>query len=439
MKKHIKALLCVVMSILLVFCAAAEEMENTNGEPEITSAFAVVYNLENDKILYAKDNKSIIYPASLVKIMTGALAVEYYENNHSANFDVTVTDTALAHLQGNNIKLTVGEKITYENLLYALLVGSANDAACVLAETVAGSVEKFVDMMNAKAAELGAADTYFTNPTGYHSPYMTTTLDDMIKICTWAYRNNTFMEISSCYKYTIPQTNLSDERYLQSQNLLLNPSHWGRYYIEGAVGMNSGATNESGYCLATVAQKGGLTNLVIITGGKAEGAEYLHFRDAGKLFDYAFSSFENKTVVKGKTIICELPVEMSSGVDHAVLTTENDITCLFNKSVDVEKDLEIKYTTVDDKLIAPVTPGVSYGILEVYYENELIASTNLVSQMTVDRSNFLYMLGNLKSFLMTWQAKLIIGIVVTLTILYIIFRAVVAAALRRHRNRKGDD
>jgi D-alanyl-D-alanine carboxypeptidase len=162
--------------------------------------------------------------------MTSVLALEYYER--VGNIEVTVTESALEKLQGNNIKLKVGEKVSFYDLVVAVAVGGGNDAAFVLAETVAGSVDGFVEMMNNKAKELGADHTQFANPTGFHSPRMYSTLSDLALICEWANKNTEFMKISSMVSYTMSATDLSKAREFTNSNLLLDPKHWLRLYKE---------------------------------------------------------------------------------------------------------------------------------------------------------------------------------------------------------------
>ena len=140
-------------------CLCISALAEEAPAPEISADFAGVYNVESGEMLFSKNSNTIIYPASLVKIMTATLALEYY-NTVSPN-EVTVTESALATLKGNNIDLEAGEKVSFYDLVAAVAVGGANDAALVIAETVSGSVDSFVKKMNSKAKALGAVNTKF--------------------------------------------------------------------------------------------------------------------------------------------------------------------------------------------------------------------------------------------------------------------------------------
>jgi len=150
MKKAI-VFLCLIL-ILTINAFAVEE-------PEITSDYAIVYNIETGKTLYEKGINSIIYPASLTKIMTGLLACEYYEKQ--GDFNVTVTETALEAVEGSNVKLKAGETVSFYDLIVAMAVGGGNDAAYVIAEAVGGSVDTFIEMMNERARNIGATHTSY--------------------------------------------------------------------------------------------------------------------------------------------------------------------------------------------------------------------------------------------------------------------------------------
>ena len=188
--------------------------------PEITGAAgAYLYNFENDILLYELNPDTRIFPASTVKLMTGILAVEALGSTPDKT--ITVTAEMLNKVVGNNMGLKVGEVVTARDMLHGLLLNGANDAAQVLAVTVGGSVENFVDQMNEKAQYLGAYDTFYTNPTGMHSDAMITTVSDTAAIAKYAYSLPGFTEITSLSKYVMDATNKSDYRNLYNRKLYM--------------------------------------------------------------------------------------------------------------------------------------------------------------------------------------------------------------------------
>ncbi len=400
------------MLLLLLLSLAALAEEETL--PEISADFAGVYNVESGEMLYSKNSNTIIYPASLVKIMTGALALEYYST--ASPDEVTVTETALETLKGNNIDLEVGEKVSFYDLVAAVAVGGANDAALVIAETVSGSVDAFVSMMNSKAKALGAKNTKFHNPTGYHSPYMYTTIEDMALICAWAYKNSEFMRISSLVDYTMPATNMSRERKFTNANLLLDPNHWLRHYYEGTQGMNAGSTAEAGYTLATVYDNDGQTNIVILAGGKIDGWDYFYFDDARKLIEYTSESYEYRDLVPRDKPVADLQIYYGKDSDHILLTTKNKITALLPEDA-ADEDITTSYEITRTDFNAPVAKGDEWGVLTVFYKGEPVGTVPLVTQNNIKRDWFLFISGYVRAFFADETVKGVICLVLSLLFL----------------------
>ncbi len=394
--------------------------------PEISADFAGVYNVESGEMLYSKNSNTIIYPASLVKIMTATLALEYY--NSASPDDVTVTETALETLMGNNIDLEAGEKVSFYDLIAAVAVGGANDAALVIAETVSGSVDEFVSMMNRKAKSLGAVNTKFHNPTGYHSPYMYTTIEDLALICAWAYKNTEFMRLSSLVTYTMSATNMSRERKFTNANLLLDPNHWLRHYLEGVQGMNTGSTSEAGYTLATVYDNDGQTNIVILVGGKAEGWDYYYFDDVKKLVEYTSESYEYRDLVPRNKPVADLLIYYGKGSDHILLTTKNKITALLPEDA-AEEDITTSYEITRTDFNAPVVKGDEWGTLTVFYQGKAVGTVPLVTQNNIKRDWFLFISGHISAFFAHNTVKGVIWLILsslfltgTITVIVLYYR-----------------
>lgn len=420
MKKLI--LVFFVLAALFTLSAFAE------GEPEISADFAGVYNIETGDMLYSKNSNTIIYPASLVKIMTATLALEYYSNK--SDYEITVTETALQTLKGNNIKLKVGEKASFYDLIAAVAVGGANDAALVVAENVAGSVDAFVKMMNDKAEEIGAKNTHFDNPTGYHSPKMYSTVEDLAKISAWAYKNKAFVELSSMVDFKMKATNMSKERTFTNANLLLDPNHWLRHYLAGTKGMNVGSTAEAGYTLSTVYDNNGQTNVVILVGGKAEGWDYYYFDDAKALIEYTSVSYEYRDLVPKDKPVADIEIEYGRDSDHILLTTKNGITALLPEEAS-DEDITTDFVVTRDNFVAPVKKGEEWGTLTAYYKGKVVGSTPIVTQNNIKRDYFLYISGGISRFFKLHTVKGVIYL-----ILSSLFLAVTIAAVAYYYRRK---
>lgn len=419
-------------ALILIFgtCfSPAVSAENT--VPEINSTSVILYNLEHNRVLYERSSSEKIYPAALTKLMTALLAFEYWDEKEHLVPDVVISDMVLSRSGGTNISLVAGEVISYESLLYALAIYGANDAANALAETVSGSIDDFISEMTARAIELGCENTYFDNTTGIHSSLMYTTMEDMLKICSELYKHDEFMRMASKVSYTIPATNKKSKRTLTNRNYIVNPSAALGYYVDGAQGMTSGSTAQAGYCCAAVMEHMGLTNIVIVSGATVTGNTYEHFRDIKKLLTYGKESFREETVIYGDSVLCEIPVELGSNADHVVLVTADSAEILVSSDFDPSAIItDLKLTS--DYLTAPVRKGQVCGSLDIYYNDILTASVDVIADSDISKSLFLHGLKGLNDILhqdnVQSVLRIIVGVllfIVTAFILFVIVRAIV--------------
>lgn len=217
--------------------AAAITTNSISGWPQasdITSTAAIVMETSTNTVLFSKNADQQLYPASAVKIMTCLIALE----NSSLDDQVTMTATGVSGVTdgGANISAQLDEVFTMEQCLYAIMVGSANDIALQVAEHVGGSVEAFVEKMNARAQELGCTNTVFTNPTGLPDENQHITAHDMALIMETAMENETFRTIAATSSYTIPATNVPEEtRVLSNSFTMINNASDGYYEAASAV------------------------------------------------------------------------------------------------------------------------------------------------------------------------------------------------------------
>lgn len=211
--------------------------------------------------------------ASTTKIMTAICAIEYGDMNKM----VTISPTA-AGVEGSSMYLAKGEKMKLQDLVSGLMLVSGNDAATAIAETVSGSVEKFAELMNKKASEIGAFDTSFTNPHGLSDDNHFTTAHDLAKITAYAMQNPQFCEIVSTKKMTLPANEGGYARTLVNHNKFLS-------MYEGCTGVKTGFTKATGRCLVTAAEKNGM-KLVCVTLNAPDD-----WNDHRVLLDNAFSEY----------------------------------------------------------------------------------------------------------------------------------------------------
>ena len=252
--------------------------------PDITSTAAVIMEDSTNTTLYAKNMDQVLYPGATVKVMTTLLALE----NTQLSDQVTMTATGVSGVTdgGANISAQIDEVFTVEQCLYAIMLASANDVALQLAEHIGGSVDGFVQMMNARAAELGCTNTVFTNPTGLPDENQHTTAHDMALIMKSAADNESFQTIASTTSYTIPATNVSSGDRVLTNNFSMLTNTNAAYY-QYCTGGREGYTEASGSTLVCSAQKNGITLIAVVLQGTS-GTTAI---EAASLLNYGFDNF----------------------------------------------------------------------------------------------------------------------------------------------------
>ena len=417
--RPVLALLLAAVFLLLALPIGAAEEADDGAMPVIDHCIgAYLYNFENDEVLFSVGTDERVYPTSTVKLMTGIVAIE--ELGDDLSRQVTITGEMLSKVAGNNVGLMAGEVVTVEQLLYAMLVNSANDAAMVLAYAAGGSVEAFVDKMNEKANTLGAYKTYYANPTGMHNDAMVTTVADTAIIAKYAYTLPLFMEIVSTPKYVMEATNLSDYRNIYNRNCLLSKYYNVNYPYPRATGMNAGATTQGGYAICATAEESstGLSYLAIVMGAdEVDGAIYSYV-NAIKLFELAFRNYDYIEVLSADRIICELPVRLSSTLDYVTLVPSETIEVYLPTTVNVERDIRYSYNTYEDAMDAPIATGEEAGTITVLMGDRILGSCTLVTTSSVARSEFLYFLARVRQFS---QSRFFIATVVSAVVLSVIY------------------
>ncbi len=277
------------------YSIASNEISGWPQGADVYSETAVLMDADTGLVLYDKGKDEPRYPASITKVMTALLALE----NSSLDEQVTFTATGLERMyEGTNINMQVGEVLTMEQCLYAVMIKSANEVAAQVAEHVAGSQEAFVDMMNAKAQELGCTNTHFNNPSGLPDENHWTTANDMALIFREALKNEEFVKIIGTLSYTIDPTNLNPEaRTLTSHHALLVPTAPEHY--DGCIGGKTGVTEISKNTLVTAAQREDLCLIAVVM--RADPGQVC--ADTTALFDYGFSQFEKLEVENGQLVV----------------------------------------------------------------------------------------------------------------------------------------
>ena len=425
-KNRILGMLLAAISIISLLASSAvyADEDDLPPVPQIEKcAAAYLYNIENDRVLFELNSGETVYPASTVKLMTAIVAFDEFEG--ALDTEITVTREMLKEVAGNKIGFYEGEIVTVRQMLYCMLVNSANDAAIILAHATAGDTASFVRMMNEKAAWIGAYNTYYMNPTGLHDDLMVTTASDTAMIAKYAYSIPEFINITSTSKYVMDATNRSDYRSIYNRNCLISKFYSVDYYYSKAIGMNAGATTQGGYALCAVAEdkERGLTYLAVVLGAESEDGKLYNYINGTNMLEWAFDADDYAKVLSSSSVICELPVKLSSTLDYVTLVPKDDITVYLPTSVDLKTDIKYSYNTYSDSLNAPVEAGAEAGTITVLYGDEILGTCPLITTSSITRSEFLHFLEEVKAFA---SGRFFIGSVISavvLSVLYVLYRA----------------
>lgn len=275
-----KRILVSFLLFIIIFSIPIDAKASITSEPikklKVDSRAAILIDLKTGKILYEKNIHSRLAPASTTKILTAIIALE------KGNLNRTVTVGKGPTLEEpSKIYLKNGEKIKLKDLIYAIMLPSANDAAEAIAEYIGGSRTGFAKLMNNKARALGCKDSNFLNPNGLYNSKHLTTAYDLSLIAKYAMKNSQFRKIVSTKAYTILRTNKSGQRKLTNHNKMLYKSE---YYYSGCIGIKTGYTSQSNHTLVSSATSGH-KNLLAVTLDDTT----LPYNDVKKMFDYGFS------------------------------------------------------------------------------------------------------------------------------------------------------
>ncbi|MBE6568652.1 MAG: D-alanyl-D-alanine carboxypeptidase [Ruminococcaceae bacterium] len=354
MRKLFAFVFSVLILSLSVYPVLAE------GKIAVSARAAVLMEASSGDIVFSKDADTRMPMASTTKIMTALVALEKGDLQQS----VQIAEEAVG-VEGSSVYLTAGETLTLEELLYALLLESANDAAAAVACAVSGSIEAFSAAMNEKAAEIGLENTHFTNPHGLDDEEHYTTASDLAKLAVYAMQNPDFARICSTYKKTIPMRDGEGTRLLLNHNRLL------KQYAD-VVGVKTGFTKRSGRCLVSAAEKDGV-RLVAVTLNAPDD-----WQDHRAMLDYGFSQYSNVSLAESGEYTWEIAC---TGAPDGKLTVTNTDSLSFvcRGEPEITHIVEVPHF-----LFPPVQAGETIGTVRFFNHGTEIGSLPLTAAESVE-------------------------------------------------------
>lgn len=448
MKKLIVSFACLVMVLQLGIIQAFAEGGSTGAgqAPGLKAESAVLMDQKTGKVLFEKDSHKKMYPASITKVLTALIALENLKKDEI----ITVgREINLTQLDSSISGLKVGEKISGQDLIWAMMLPSGNDAAYVAAVTVArklngdpslsidNSVKSFVELMNKRAQELGAKDSHFENPDGYHVDTHYSTAYDLALISQAALKNDFFRQVVKTYNYKITdvstlQTAVKDvPTEWINKNLMLNKNS--KYYYQYATGIKTGHTSLAGYCLSAAAEKDNMALISVVLKDSAEADRWL---DTKALFEYGFNSFKSYTLMKKGDSAAKVKVVRKYLNDEIELNAiiSKDFTDILSasqygslkKTIEWDPALVKDAGSADVKLKAPIKSGQVLGKLIYTLDGKVIAESELTADKDARKGNLSDTLYNLIAFCDKFKFALI-------AVLVVIIGAVVFVISKRTR------
>ena len=362
----------IIIFIFLFLCIFKIDFVNAQINLDLKSKSAIMIEESSKKILYEKNAHEKMAPASMTKIMTLLLVAEAIEDNRlSLDKEVIASEYAVS-MGGSQVYLEANSKYKVSELIKAVGIGSANDAAVVLAEVLGGTVENFVAMMNNKVKELGLKNTNFKNPHGLDEANHYSTAYDMAIIASELVKYDFILDVTSTYEDNFMHPN-GKSIWLVNTNSLI------RFY-EGVDGLKTGFTEEAGYCLTATKKNGDMRILTVTM--NAETKEDRN-SDTVKLMESAFSMYNVKKIIDKSKSLGKVFVDKSSQkyVDYYL---QDDAKLLLSNDL---RDVEYDYKINLDKLSAPLKSGEVIGKLKLTYNNDKV-EYNIIVNEDVKKANF---------------------------------------------------
>ena len=373
--KHLIKNLFFLLFILILLFSFDISFASEGNSLNLNARSCVVLDRNSKKIIFGKNEYNKVKMASTTKIMTATVIIE----NCDLSQTVTVSKKA-AGTGGSRLGLKTGDKITIRDLLYGLLLCSGNDAAIALAETAAGSVQNFSNMMNNKAKELGLNNSHFESPHGLDSDNHYTTAYELALLADYALQNSTFRNIVGTKNYTI--TINGYPKNITNTNELLGS-------LDGVYGVKTGFTNGANRCLVTSCKRGEMDIICVVL-----GCDTKNFRtqDSIKLINYTFENFEY--------------LDIKNLIDRKFENYKNNNTNPFEINKGVSNDLEIRCFSTEPSIIpikkdeknsikvnfelkknleAPINANLKVGSFMVYSDNRTILEGDILTTNSIDK------------------------------------------------------
>lgn len=450
-KCRIASVIAILLAFVLPLSAMAAPADYDAARPAMLTAdhlygeSAVVIDSESGEVLFSKDSRVRMYPASTTKIMTLLLAIET-----GWDFGMTVTVPSEAGdipIDSSTVPVYEGEVTTFGDLLYGMMLKSGNDAANAIAVIVSGSLSSFVEKMNNRAAELGCVGTHFVNPHGYHDENHYSTAYDLALITQEALKHDVIRQIISTQSYIMNAAPREPFQINTSNSMILPNSS---YYYEDAIGVKTGTHSKAGMCFVGAAEKDGLTLITVTLNCESDGAKWT---DTARLLDYGFTRYTAYTLEQMFELSSSrlLTTRVSNaaqddpmgGVLEMKLTQVSDASYVRMIQTGSEEARDRAITdfaqraqiTLMDNLTAPITEGEFVGSFSYTAQDGQVLTASLIAGRSIAAQPEKTTIYDVFPFLTAFQNPLVLMLIAVLILLVVVL-VIYSNAKRRRRERR---
>ena len=377
-------------SSVMLFSADFNSEQVTN---ELHSYAYYMISLDNNEVIFSKNQDKKISPAGFAKLVGAVVAIEEWGNLEES---VTVTEQSLSLVKYDfgvrTAGIKVGESFTKHQLVDCLIVYSANDVASVIAQSICGTKEAFVEKMNTLVKKIGCKNTNIIDMLGFDAEGQYTTAEDVAKIIKYALNYPAFSKAFGLKQCTLPKTAQSDEKNFTSSNRMATSSI-SDYYHPSVIGGKQTGTENAGECIAVSSSMDGYSYLTVVMKGSLTDIdndkvdENTCMTDARAMLKWAYTNIRFRVVASPGQVVCSIPVSCGKDTDFLQLTPENEISVLVpSKVTSYSVLIEPIKDTLPQKVMAPVSQGKVICKANIIYANKVLATVNLVAGQTVGLS-----------------------------------------------------
>ena len=364
--KKILFVFLILVSLFIIPVKAEEQMASN-------AKSAILIEASTGTILFEKNSNEKFAPASMTKMMSLLIIMENIDNGNLKMDEIVKASKHAASMGGSQIYLEENEEMKVEDMLKGITIGSANDATVALAERIAGTEDKFVEMMNAKVKELGLKNTNFKNSTGLDEANHYSSSYDMAIIAKELVKHKKILDFSSIYE-TYLRTDSDSKFWLVNTNKLV------RFY-KGVDGLKTGYTEEAGYCLTATINKDNMRLIAVVMG---EPTSTIRNSEVSALLDYGYNLYQKHTYITKEEIIDNVKVDKGKK-DKANIVVMDDVVRINKKGYKVG---EVSYELNLNKLKAPINKGEKVGTLIIKEDGKKISIADVTVEENIEKANY---------------------------------------------------